>query len=380
MVIMNNLIQLKAKNLAEGKYADGQGLWLVKSDRARGKWVLRLVVAGKRREMGLGRWPDVSIAEARELAAEARKKLRTGSDPIEIRAKAKLKPARLTVMQAVDSCFEAKKAELKGEGEAGRWMPPLTVHVLPSLGKTAIEDVDQHVLKKVLEPIWHTKADTARKALNRLSLTLKHTAALGLAVDLQATMKVRALLGKQRHVSEHIPSMPYQEAHAFYRWLCEQNATSCLPLRFIMLTAARTGEVRFARHSYIDGDVLTLPPEVTKTGREHKIPLVPEAIAVIQAAKTKVEQELLFPSPTGKALSDATMSRLMEREGMKYRPHGFRATFRTWVEEQTDTPYEVAEAVLGHVVEGEVARAYQRSDRLEKRKALFFRWSKYLAD
>ena len=380
MVLLNSLNQLKAKNLAEGKYADGQGLWLVKPERAKGKWVLRLVVDGKRREMGLGRWPDVSIAEARDLAAEARKKLRAGSDPIEVRAKAKKrKPARLTVKQAVDGCFEAKKAELKGEGEAGRWMSPLAVHVVPVIGKTAIEDVDQHVLKKVLEPIWHSKADTARKALNRLSLTLKHAAALGLEVDLQATMKVRALLGKQRHVSKHIPSMPYKDAPAFYRWLCEQTAAAALPLRFTMLTAARTGEVRYARHSYIDGDVLTLPPEVTKTRREHKIPLSPETLAVIQIAKTKDGQDLLFPSPTGKVLSDATMSRLMEREGLDYRPHGFRATFRTWVEEQTDTPFEVAEAVLGHVVEGEVVRAYQRSDRLQKRQSLLKSWERYLA-
>lgn len=146
MVLLNSLNQLKAKNLAEGKYADGQGLWLVKPERARGKWVLRLVVDGKRREMGLGRWPDVSIAEARDLAAEARKKLRAGSDPIEVRAKAKKKkPARLTVKQAVDGCFEAKKAELKGEGEAGRWMSPLAVHVLPVIGKTAIEDMDLRI-------------------------------------------------------------------------------------------------------------------------------------------------------------------------------------------------------------------------------------------
>jgi integrase len=379
MVLLNSLNLMKAKNLAKGKYADGQGLWLVKLERARGKWVLRLVVDGKRREMGLGRWPDVSIAEARDLAADARKKLRAGSDPIEVRAKAKKKkPARLTVKQAVDGCFEAKKAELKGEGEAGRWMSPLAVHVLPVIGKTAIEDVDQHVLKKVLEPIWHSKADTARKALNRLSLTIKHAAALGLEVDLQATMKVRALLGKQRHVSEHIPSMPYRDAPAFYRWLCEQKAAAALPLRFIMLTAARTGEVRYARHSYIDGDVLTLPPEVTKTGREHKIPLMPEVLELIQAAKLNEGQDLLFPSPTGKILSDATMSRLMEREGLDYRPHGFRATFRTWVEEQTDTPFEVAEAVLGHVVEGEVARAYQRSDRLNKRRTLICAWVDYV--
>ena len=172
--------------------------------------------------------------------------------------------------------------------------------------------------------------------------------------------------------------MPYKDAPAFYGWLCEQTAAAALPLRFIMLTAARTGEVRYARHSYIDGDVLTLPPEVTKIGREHKVPLTAEAVAVIHAAKLQDSQDLLFPSPTGKVLSDATMSRLMEREGLEYRPHGFRATLRTWVEEQTETPFEVAEAVLGHVVEGEVARAYQRSDRLDKRRALMEAWDKFL--
>jgi integrase len=380
LVLLNCLNQMKAKNGAAGKYADGQGLWLVKHERAKGKWVLRLTVSGKRREMGLGRWPDVSIAEAREQAAEARKKLRMGSDPIELRARAKIKPTRLTLKQAVESCFEAKKAELKGDGEAGRWMSPLSVNILPVIGKTAVEEVDQHVLKRALEPIWHTKADTARKALNRVSLTLKHAAALGLKVDLQATMKVRALLGKQRHIAKHIPSMPYQEAPAFYRWLCEQKIASCLPLRFLMLTAARTGEIRHALYEHLNGDVLTLPPIITKTGREHKIPLVPEAMEVIRAAMTKNDQTLLFPSPTGKVLSDATMSRLMERQGLAYRPHGFRATFRTWVEEQTDTPFEVAEAALGHVVEGGVARAYQRSDRLRKRRLLIENWTSYLSN
>ena len=215
MVLLNSLNQLKAKNLAEGKYADGQGLWLVKPERARGKWVLRLVVDGKRREMGLGRWPDVSIAEARDLAAEARKKLRAGSEPIEARAKAKTKkPARLTVKQAVDGCFEAKKAELKGEGEAARWMSPLSVHILPIIGKIAIEDVDQHVLKKVLEPIWQSKADTARKALNRLSLSLKHAAALGLEVDLQVILPFLTVCIRRIHAAIFsfwagvIPPMP----------------------------------------------------------------------------------------------------------------------------------------------------------------------------
>ena len=206
---------MKAKNLGKGKFADGQGLWLFKSRKVAGKWILRIVVGGRRREMGLGRWPDVSIAEAREKAGEARKKLRSGVDPIQERRSHRLRSNRLTVSDAVQSCFEAKRAELKNEGHSGRWMSPLSVHVLPKIGQMAIEDIDQHELKRVLEPIWHDKPDSARKAMNRVNLTLKHAAALGLDVDLQAVMKTRALLGKQRHKVQHIPSLAYQVVPKF---------------------------------------------------------------------------------------------------------------------------------------------------------------------
>jgi hypothetical protein len=189
MTISNALSQMKAKNLGPGKHFDGQGLILVKRERDAGKWILRLVVGGKRREMGLGRWPDVSIAEARERAAEARRQLRDGVDPVAERRKAQQRINRLTVAKAVEGCFEARQAELKGDGKAGRWLSPLSVHILPKIGGLAIEDVEQHVIKQVLEPIWHEKPDTARKAMNRLGLTLKHAAALGLEVDLQAVLK-----------------------------------------------------------------------------------------------------------------------------------------------------------------------------------------------
>lgn len=317
------------------------------------------MVDGKRREMGLGRWPDVSIAEARERAATARRVVRDGDDPIEQRIKARIKPSRLTLAQAIDSCFEARKAELKGDGEAGRWMSPIKQHILPKIGKVPVEEVDQHVLKSALEPIWHKKADTARKALNRISLTLKHAAALGLRVDLQATMKVRALLGKQRHTPEHIPSMPYTVAPAYYTNLvAREGQMSVLALRFAIVTALRTSETRFATHAMIESNVLVIPAKATKTNREHRVPLGPEANKIIAEAKAIQASNLLFPSPTGLVMSDATMSRLMERDGLAYRPHGYRATFRTWAEEVADAPFDVAKAVLGHLVEGEVARAY----------------------
>ena len=378
-MLYNALNQMAARSLGLGKYPDGQGLWLVKRGKDAGKWILRIVVHGKRREMGFGRWPDVSIAEARERAAAARKQLRDGVDPIFERQKVKRSAKPLTLAEAIAGCFEARKAELKGDGEAGRWMSPLNVHIIPKLGSYPVVAINQHTLLDVLQPIWHEKTEAAQKALNRVNLTLKHAAALGLDVDLQATMKVRALLGKQRHTVEHIPSLPYKDAPAFYQWLKSQSSVSALALRFLILTVARTSEVRFATFDEIKGDVWVLASERTKTGKEHKVPLTDEALAVVAAARELSDKEFLFPSHKGKPLSDAAMALLMKREGYDARPHGFRSTFRTWAEEQTDAPFEVKEAVLGHLVDAGVVGAYQRSDRIEARKILLRKWTSALA-
>lgn len=378
-MLHNVLTQLKARNLGAGKHADGQGLWLVKRSKDAGKWVLRLTVGGKRREMGLGRWPDVSIAEARERAADARKQVREGIDPLLERAKAKQVPGVVTLKQAVEGCFEAKKAELKNEGANGRWMSSLNLYVLPKIGKLPVVEIDQHQLKATFEPIWQSKPEAARKALNRVNLALKYAAALGLDVDLLATKKAQALLGKQRHKATHIPAMLYQDAPKFYAWLCTLDHTAALALRFLMLTVARTSEVRLATFDEFKDDVWTLAPERTKTGREHRIPMSSEASRVIGIARERSPNNYIFPALRKQPLSDMAMSSFMKREGYEARPHGFRATFRTWVEEQTDTPFEVKEAALGHMVDAGVVGAYQRSDRLEKRRALMERWSEFLA-
>lgn len=378
-MLHNVLNQMKAKSLGAGKHADGQGLWLVKRDKEAGKWVLRIAVAGKRREMGLGRWPDVSIAEAREKAASARKQVRDGIDPVLERTKVRRAPGAITLSQAVEGCFEAKKAELKNDGANGRWMSSLKLYVLPKIGKLPVVEIDQHELKATFEPIWQSKPEAARKALNRVNLALKYAAALGLDVDLLATRKAQALLGKQRHKATHIPAMPYKDAPKFYEWLCTLDHTAALALRFLMLTVGRTSEVRLATFDEFEGEVWTLTPERTKTGREHRVPLTSEALKVVMAARERSPNEYLFPALKQQPISDMAMSSFMKREGYEARPHGFRATFRTWVEEQTDTPFEVKEAALGHMVDAGVVGAYQRSDRLEKRRALMLEWSKFLA-
>lgn len=375
---INALSKLGSASRPRGKHSDGQGLWLVKRSKVAGKWVLRLTIHGRRREMGLGRWPDVTLSEARGKADAARRLCRNGKDPIFERTKATRVSKPLSLKEVIDDCFEARKAELKGEGKNGKWMSPLLVHVIPKIGKYPIEEVDQHVIKETLAPIWHAKAESAEKALNRINVAMRHAAALGLSVDLQTTMKAKALLGKQRRTKTHIPSMPYAEVPAFYKWLEEQELVSAKALQFLILTVARTSEVRLAVSGEFEAGVWNLPESRTKTGTARRVPLVEEAARVICARKQETDSSFLFPTYRGQPLSDAAMATLMKRQGLEARPHGFRASFRTWVEEQTDAPFEVKEACLGHVVDSEAVGAYQRSDRLEKRRALLQRWERFV--
>lgn len=377
--MINALSKLGSVSLPKGKHADGQGLWLVKGTKATGKWVLRLTIHGRRREMGLGRWPDVSIAEARGKADEARRLCRDGKDPLFERARISKIKKPLTFKEVIDDCFEARKAELKGEGRNGKWMSPLLVHVIPKIGKYPVEEIDQHIIKQTLAPIWHEKAESAEKALNRINVALRHAAALGLAVDMQAPMKAKALLGKQRRTTTHIPSMPYAEVPAFYKWLNGQRLVSASALQLLILTVARTSEVRLSVPVEFSEDIWDLPGERTKTGVGRRIPLVSEASRIVRDRVAAVgDGGPLFPAHRGQPLSDMAMATLMKRQGLAYRPHGFRASFRTWVEENTETQFEVKEACLGHVVDAGVVGAYQRSDRLDKRRALLGLWEQFL--
>jgi integrase len=372
-----------AAALEAGKHADGAGLWLYKSTPKSGKWVFRVTIHGKRREMGLGVFPNVPLAEARRKADDARAIAQNGLDPIKEREKARRDAQRnLHILNdiAVDA-FEARKAELKGDGKAGRWFSPLEIHILPRLGKLPVSEIDQIDIRDTLKPIWHEKAVTAQKALNRLSICIKHAAALGLEVDIQAPEKARALLGKQRHEAKHIPAMPWPEVPVFYQSLSEGTVTH-LALRLLILTGLRSAAIRFARLEEIEGDIWTVPAERVK-GRKgatqpFRVPLSGEAQAVITEATRHARDGFLFPSVRKGVISDATMSRHMERLGLKYRPHGFRSSFRDWIAEATNTPHDVAETAIGHTVGGAVERAYKRTDFLEQRRALHERWAQFI--
>jgi integrase len=377
----NRLSPAFLKKAPPGKYCDGAGLWLVVRDDGGAQWVLRVTVHGRRREMGLGGYPEIGLAKARETGDRWRTMAKEGRDPVKEREREERAARREDISLAVITAdaFEARKAELKGDGTAGRWLSPLTLHVLPKLGKVPVTDLDQRDIRDTLAPIWHEKADTARKAMNRLSIVMKHAAALGLDVDLQATEKAKALLGKSRHQPKNIPAMDWRDVPDFYASLEEPTLTH-LALRLLILTGVRSGPLR--RLDQIEGDVWTVPAEAMKGRKgatdDFRVPLSDEAQRIIALAKPHARNGYLFPNNQKGVISDMTLSRHMERRGLEARPHGFRTSLRTWLAEATDAPHEVAEAVLAHVVDGNVVRAYRRTDYLEQRAKLAARWADHV--
>ncbi|WP_050930100.1 tyrosine-type recombinase/integrase [Aestuariivita boseongensis] len=381
----HKLTSAAIKTKQPGKYSDGGGLWLHKRPDGGAQWFLRYTIFGRRHEMGLGSYPGVSLKAAREQADKWQAVVREGKDAIKERERQRREAEQsLHILNdiALDA-FESRKAELKGDGKAGRWFSPLEIHVLPKLGKMPVSQIDQRDIRDTLAPIWHSKASTAQKAMNRLSICLRHAAALGLDVDLQATDKARALLGKQRHKLQHIPALPWQEVMSFYKSLDGGSITE-LALRLLILTAVRSYPIRHIHLDQIDGDIWTIPAEAMKGRKDatsaFRVPLSEEALRVIEQAKPFARDGLLFPGVRKGVISDATMSSFMARRGMVERPHGFRSSFRDWVAETQNVPFEVAETALGHVTGGTVERAYRRTDYLEQRRALMERWAKRISD
>ncbi len=380
----NRLSALQVKNAIPGKYADGGGLWLHRRADGGGQWFLRVTVHGRRREMGLGSVSQVSLKQARVEADRWRTVVRQGKDPIKERERQRREAERsdTTLNRIALEAFEAKKAELKGDGKAGRWFSPLELHVLPKLGKVPIEELDQRDISMVLSPIWHSKGETARKAMNRLSIVLRYAAALGLDVDLQATQKAKELLGKSRQRSQHIPALDWREVPTFYASLSDGTVTQ-LALRLLILTAVRSGSLRKARWEQFDGDVWTIPAENMKgkVGQtvSFRVPLSSEVLHALDELKAFERDGYLFPGLKRGIMSDMTMSRYLNERGCLFRPHGFRSSFRTWCAEATDIPREIAEVALAHSVGSQVERSYSRTDFLERRKLLMQRWGNFVA-
>lgn len=335
--------------------------------------------------MGLGSYPKVSLANARKFRDRFAEQVAVGLDPVveRRRERDKVRTELITLDEVAESAFESRKAELKDGGKAGRWYSPLKLHILPQIGKVPTVEITQHHVREALIPIWKSKPDTARKAMNRLNITLKHAAALGLDVDLLAVEKAKALLGKQDHKVQNIPAMPWSDVPAFYASLAEDTPTQ-LALRLLILNPGpRSKPIRFLRTTQIKDDVWTVPGELMK-GLKGKVedwrtPLSSQSLELIDKARRWERNGYLFPNASGRGvISDATMSRYMERLGLKYRPHGFRSSFRTWAAENGKRR-DIAELCNAHKIFGAIEAAYIRTDFLDERRELLGEWADFVA-
>ena len=383
MTKLNVLSSAFVRNAPPGKHSDGAGLWLIKRTDGGAQWVLRVSLGGKRREMGLGSLNEVTLKEARELAVEYRRLAKQGIDPISKRQaqrREQLRP-KGNLATIAELAYEAKKSELKNGGLNARWFSPLKLHVLPKLGNFSVEEITQQDIAQTLKPIWETKAETAKKAINRLNIVFTYAAASGLNVDLNAIAKAKALLGKQRKQAKNTPALSWSAVPAFYETLAEPTPVH-LALKLLILTGVRSYAVRYANSEQFDGNTWIIPPENMK-GQLHqvssfRVPLSSEAQQIIALAKQFERHGYLFAGARRGVISDASMSRLMERRGMIERPHGFRSSLRTWLAECTNASEEVAETILAHKVGNKVIRAYRRTDHFEARAVLMERWAQHV--
>ena len=370
-----------SKATAPGHYHDGHGLILRVTRAGSKQWVQRLRIRGKRRELGLGGYPLVTLAMAREAALANRRKVHAGDDPLAEKRRARGVP---TFAEAARKVFELRRDGWRNAKHAGQWITTLEQFVFPAIGARGVNEITSNDVIAVLGPIWHAKPTTAKRVRQRIGAVLAWAVAQGFRPDNPADA-VKAVLPKQNGAaSKAHRALPYCEVADAIAAVRTSGAAPVLKLafEFLTLTAARPGEVRFATWSEIDLEsaTWTVPASRTKAGREHRVPLSPRAVEVLceaQALRSK-RGDLVFPSRGGRALTERGFVQALARLGIDATAHGFRASFRVWTQERTSFPREVCEAALAHTLKDKAEAAYARSDLFEKRRELMTAWARFL--
>ena len=375
-----------------GKYGDGRNLYLNVGPGGGKSWLFIYRRLGKDRMRGLGPYPRVSLDEARRKAAEYRALLMDGVEPPKGREAVKKKDEGRTFEQINERYLAEHKDSWRDPDKAeSLWRNSLRDHAYPILGQKDVKDVDVKDVHAVLSPIWLTKHPTAKKIRWRIGAVLAYAAALDLREDMDLTRtggKLDKLLPKAKrvHIVKGHDSMPFRQMPEFMPALRERQGIAAAALDFLILTAARSKEVRLATWDQIDLNeaVWNVPEESMKAGRAHRVPLSPNAVAILRAMPRDRPDGFVFISVSkpDDSLSDMAMTQVLKRMGRKdgVTIHGFRATFRTWAaEECLDVPREIAEAALAHAVGG-VEGAYQRGDYFNVRRLLMERWAAYCED
>ena len=366
-----------------GRYSDGDGLHLFIS-RAGGKsWVQRITIDGRRRDIGLGGYPNVSLAQARKRAADNRAAIADGKDPVAD----KRKPAVLTFSRAAHAVHEVNRPRWRNERHALSWMQTLERHAFPKIGSKPIASIGRTDVLTVLTPIWSTRPETARRVRQRMRTVFRWAMANELIETNPAGEAIDGALPSMPKIKAHLRALPYQEVSSALKTV-DASQTSLAAkrcLRFLVLTATRSGEARGATWDEIDldGATWTIPASRMKAGVEHRVPLSDQVLEVLTLAHQLEDGSgFCFPSPLrpGRILSDMTLTKVLRSTGLADRAtvHGFRTSFKTWTMEQTDTPWAVGEAALAHLLGGSVEQAYARSDLFVRRRTLMQQWADYI--
>jgi integrase len=386
--------RLSARNVSTAKepgyYADGGNLYLQVSQTLSRSWIFRFTRDGKSHEMGFGSERDVSLAEARTKAGDARRQLVNGADPLAARdghrAKERLQTAgAISFAECAKRYIAAHRASWRNEKHAEQWQNTLETYAGPVIGKLAVRDIDTALVLRVLEPIWQKKTETATRLRGRIERILTWAAGRGYRTGenparwrghLKEILPAPTKLLKLSR--EHHAALPYDEVGAFMRDLRQQQGTAARALEYLILNASRTNEVIGAEGDELDlpKGVWTVPAERMKSGKEHRVPLAPRAVEIAKAQKA---DGYLFPGgKEGEPLSNMAMLELLKRMGREdLTVHGMRSTFRDWAAECTTYPREVCEMALAHAIGDKVEAAYRRGDLFEKRRQLMLDWAKY---
>ena len=370
----------KVATAGPGRHGDGRGLFLYVKPSGTRSWVLRYQVMGKRHDLGLGAFPEVSLAMARDRALEARRMIQEGQDPIAKKRQAQPK----TFKDAALELIESKRPGWKNAKHTAQWSSTLEIYAFPSLGRMQVASIQTADVVGVLKQIWNEKPETANRIRQRIEAVLDYAMALGVRTgDNPARWRghLDHLLPKPTKVRsvKHHPALAHTEIAEFMAELSGRAGVAARALAFTILTAARSGETRGAKWSEInlDAKIWTIPPERMKAGKEHRVPLTDAAMAYLEPKSE--DSRLLFESETkpGKPISNMSMTAVLRR--MKHDDitvHGFRSTFRDWAGETTGFPREVIAAALAHGIKDKAEAAYARSDLFEKRRSLMEAWSR----
>ena len=382
---MRRISAAEAKSIAKsGRYRAGETLFLNVAPGGSKSWVQRLTIDGRRRDIGLGGYPLVSLAEAREAAFENRKLARAGGDPLAEKRRRRTP----TFREAANAVHEANKPRWRNNHHIASWMQTLERHAFPILGDMAVDRIGREDVLGVLAPIWGEKQETARRVRQRIRTVLRWCQAHGHVEHNAAGEAIDGALPSMPAVRQHLRALPYADVPEALRLAEASNASLAVRLafRYLTLTASRPGEVRGATWGEIDTGAREwrIPGSRMKGGSEHRQPLSDAAMAVLeQAREIRDGSGLVFPSPArpGRPLSDMAMTKLLRDVGLADRAtvHGFRSSFRDWAAECTDAPHAVMELCLAHAVGDSTERAYARSDLLEKRRALMQQWADFVA-